>query len=92
MSFEHQIAQRKEVAQALGHLLALDQKKPHMKPEVCKRLTGERLGLCDFVFVVRKNQVFATRVQIESLTQFLHCHDRALDVPARPPRPDHRLP
>ena len=63
-----------------------------MKPEVHERFSSQRLGLRDFVFVMRKDQILATRVQVESLSEFVDGHGRALDVPSGPAAPDGTLP
>ncbi len=63
-----------------------------MHPVPRKGLAGQRLALRDLVLVVRKHQILAARVQIEGLAQILHRHRRALDVPARTPRPNLGLP
>src|SRR5438309_2879986 len=92
MPLQHEVAQGKKIAQALGHFFAFDQQKSRMKPEPDKRLASECFGLCDLVFVMRENQVFTARVQIEALAQLSHGHDRALDVPAGTPPTDNRFP
>ena len=92
MPFQHQIAEGEEISQALRHLLAFHQQKAGVKPEVREGLSGERLGLGDFVFVMRENQIFTAGVQVETLAQFLHRHDRALEMPAGAARPNHRVP
>src|SRR5580692_2018027 len=92
MAFQHQVAQRVEVPQALRHLLALDEQETHMKPETSERLSGQRLRLCDLVFMVRKDQVFSARMQIKALAEFLHRHHRTLQVPAWASRPNWRIP
>src|SRR4051812_27419279 len=63
-----------------------------MKPEVYERFSGQSFGLRDFVLVMRKDEIFSASVQIESVSQFLHGHGRALNMPSRTPRPDRTLP
>ena len=63
-----------------------------MKPEANKLLSGLRLRLRNFIFMVRKNQVFAASVQVEAFAELLHGHDRALNVPARAAGADAALP
>src|SRR5882762_2009209 len=92
MSLQHQVAQRIKISQALRHLLALDQKETHVKPEAHERLPGERFRLRNLVFMMREDQVFSARVQIKALAEFLHRHDRALQVPAGASRTDRALP
>src|SRR5512135_3562714 len=55
-----------------------------MKPVVHKLLAGVSLALRYFVLVVRKDEVFATGMDVEGLAQMLESHRRALDMPARP--------
>jgi HAE1 family hydrophobic/amphiphilic exporter-1 len=92
MPLQYQIAQGEEITQALRHLLAFHQQKSRMKPEVGERLPCQRLRLRDFIFMVRKDQIFAARVQVEALAQFLHRHHGTFEMPARTPRPNRRLP
>ena len=63
-----------------------------MKPEVGEHFSGQGLGLCDFIFVMRKDEILAAGVQIESFAQFLHRHGGTFDMPSRPPLPDRTLP
>ena len=63
-----------------------------MHPVVRKCFSGERLRLRDFVFMMRKDQVLAARVEIEALAQVLHAHGGALDVPAGTARGRSRCP
>ena len=92
VAFEHQIAQRKKIARALRHLLAFNQQESRMEPEMRELFAGQRFGLRYFIFVVRENQILAARMQIETLAEFLHGHDRALNVPARATWSDDALP
>ena len=48
-----------EVARALGHLLAFNQQKARMHPEMHEGFAGHRLRLRDFVFVMREDEVLA---------------------------------
>ena len=68
MALQHQITQGEKIAQAFGHLFTFDEKKPGVKPETGEGFSGERFGLGNFVFVMRENEVFATGVNIESLS------------------------
>src|SRR6202142_235648 len=92
MPAEHEIPDGKKVPQTLRHLLAFDQQKPRVKPVARQLLSAERFRLRNFILVMRKNQIFATGVQVETRSQFLHRHYRALDMPPRTPRPDRRVP
>ena len=77
------LAQGEEVAQGLGHLLAVDGDHPAVQPGIGVGLAGSRLALGDLVLVVREFQVVATAVDVEGLAQAAGGHHRALDVPAR---------
>ena len=59
------ILDRKHVTNGLGHLAAaIKQEMLDVKPKSRKGLSGGTLGLCDLVFVVRKDEVDATSVDI----------------------------
>src|ERR1700694_5656580 len=92
MPFQKQVAEREEAPQTLRHLLAFTQQEAGMKPKLRERLAGIGFGLRDFVFVMREDEIFAARVQVESLSEFSHRHDGALQGPARTPRPNRRIP
>src|SRR5262245_56909811 len=58
-----------------------------MKP-VSGELTPFRpFGLCDLIFMVRKDQVRPPAVNIERLSEVFATHGRALKVPPRTPGP-----
>ena len=60
-----------------------------VKPVVRHRATGARFALCDFVFVMRENQINAAGMKIECFTEIFTAHCRAFQVPAGtalPPR------
>ena len=76
------IAHGKEVAQRLGHLLIVHVYVAVMHPVMYERLAGRALGLSDFVFVVREQQILAAAVYVDRLAQILHAHRGALDMPA----------
>ena len=77
-----QVAQREEVAGALGHLLAVHAQVRAVHPELHERLAGGALGLGDLVLVVREEVVDAAGVDVERLAEVLRAHRGALDVPA----------
>ena len=76
-----------EIAEALAHLFAFDLEKSIVHPEIRHhwRMKGAS-RLRDLVFVVRKHKVNSATVDVESLSEVLPRHGRALDVPTRPPR------
>ena len=87
-----QVAKSKEVAGRFGHLLAVDPQVGAMHPCLDEWLTRRGLGLGDFVLMVREKVVDSASVQVERLSQILHRHRRALDVPARTPASPWRIP
>src|SRR3982751_4725925 len=58
-----------------------------MKPVFYKTLSiclqGGTLALGNFIFMMRKHQIFATQVHIECRAEQFHAHGAALDVPTR---------
>src|SRR6266480_5290750 len=92
VSLGEEIANRGKVAQPLGHLLAgRILQVLRVQPVAGERLPGRTLALGDLVFVVRKDQVDAASMNVERLSEVLHAHRRAFDVPAGPARPQRRL-
>ena len=89
---QHEIPRREEIPQTLRHLLAFHEQKASMEPEVRESFPGQRLRLRNFIFVMRKDQVFAASVQVKGVAQLLHRHDRAFNVPSRTPASNGRLP
>src|SRR6267154_2021166 len=63
-----------------------------VQPVADELLAGGAFALGDFVFVMRKNQIDATGVQVESLAQIFHGHGRALDMPTWPAASDAGVP
>ena len=78
---------RHEIAEGLGHLLALDLQEAVVHPVVGhhRRAVGAA-ALRDLVLVVGEDEVDAAAVDVEHLAQRLLRHRRALDVPARAAR------
>ncbi len=87
-----QLAQGVEVAERLGHLLAVDDQVLGVQPGADERLAGGRLALGDLVLVVGEDVVHAAGVDVEALAEVLHAHRRALDVPAGPAGAPGRVP
>ena len=81
----HQIPQGEEIPQGLGHLLPFHQQEFPVDPGVDPGVARGTLALGDLVLVVGKDQVHAAAMDIDALTQELHAHGRAFDVPARSP-------
>ena len=88
---EH-VAQGVEVAERLGHLLAVHHQVRAVQPVAGERLAGGRLALGDLVLVVRKDVVHAAGVDVEALAEVPHAHRGALDVPAGPAPAPRRVP
>ena len=78
-----EVADAEEVAFRLGHLNVIDIDKTVMHPVANKRFAAGCLGLGDFIFVMRENQVLTTAVNIDSVAQEFVIHGRALNMPAR---------
>ncbi|MNZ86245.1 hypothetical protein D3C78_1050620 [compost metagenome] len=78
---EH-IANGKEVAQGLGHLLVVHVDETVVHPGLRKGLAGRTFALGDFIFVVGELQIRTAPMDIEALAQHFAAHGRALDVPA----------
>ncbi len=77
------LADGEEVAERLRHLLVGDAHEAVVQPVAHEGLAVRALGLRDLVLVVRKLQVLAAAMEVESLPQQGAAHGRALDVPAR---------
>ena len=75
-----------EVAQGFGHLLAAHIDHAVVQPVASQLVAGGRLRLGNFVFVVGKDQVGATEVDVDRVAQLLAHHGGAFDVPAGPAR------
>src|SRR5687768_13378562 len=87
VALRQQIADREKIPERLAHLFALDEQVCAMDPVLHKRpacrLQACALALRDLVLMMRKGQVLAPHVQIETRPENLHAHRAALDVPSR---------
>ena len=93
IALREEIANRGKVAKAFGHLFAgRILQVLRVQPVARERLPGRTLALGDLVFVVRKDQVDAAGVNVERLSEVLHAHRGALDVPAGTSRPQRGFP
>ena len=79
-----QIEQVRDVADALGHLLALGVDDEAVVHPVVGEPLAERHRLGPLVLVVRETQVEATAVQVETLAEEVEAHHDAFGVPAGP--------
>ena len=72
----------KETAKGFRHLLVVDIDVTVVHPVVRKWLSRCRLALCDFVFMVRKNQILSAAVQIQCFTEVMTRHSGTFNMPA----------
>src|SRR3984893_15170390 len=86
------ILHRRDVAESLRHLGSVSEEKLTVDPEAGKRFFRRALGLRDLILVVWEDQVDATAMDIERLTQIFHRHCRALEMPAGSPASPRRIP
>jgi hypothetical protein len=63
-----------------------------VQPSSDERLARGCLALGDLVLVMREDQVDTTGMDVEGRPEVAHAHRRAFEVPARPARPDRRVP
>ena len=107
MGLKHQIADRlitinardipngKEVVERFAHLDLIHRNKAVVHPVMSKFLAVCRLRLGDLIFMMREDQVFATAMNINRISQILARHRRAFNMPAgtsfRPGRSPVRL-
>ena len=71
-----QVPNRQIIAVTLGHLGAFHEQELTVHPEPSECLAGSPLRLSDFVFVVRKNEIDSTGVDIQGFyakTPFYFC-------------------
>ena len=76
------LGQRKEVAERLAHLLAIDQKHARMHPGVGKSLVPSAGSLSALVLMVREGEVGSATVNVDRHTQITVHHGGALGMPA----------
>ena len=78
-----QFSNSDEVAQRLRHLLAFHLQESVVHPNIRHQRRVEGAArLRNLVLMVRKHEIDAAAVNVESLAQVLPAHRRALDVPA----------
>jgi len=87
-----QVSHEHEVAERLRHLDALIGDHADVHPVPGQGLAGHCPALGGLAFVVREDQVVATAVQVDGVTEFGHRHRRALDVPAGTSGAERRVP
>ena len=79
------LGEGEEVAEALGHLLAVYEKHSRVHPRVGEALVPAAGGLRALVLVMRECQVRATAVDVDRRAQVAVHHGGALGVPAGAP-------
>ena len=77
-----QVFKEQTVAQRLAHFLSVDLDKPVVNPVFHEFFAGKRLGLRDFVFVMRENKVAAAAVYVNLIAERRAVHCRTFDMPA----------
>ena len=75
------LGQRKEVAERLGHLLAVDQQHTRVHPGVRETLVPSAGSLGALVLVMREGKVGAAAVDVDRSAQVAMHHGGALGVP-----------
>ena len=73
----------KEVAQRLGHLAVVNVQECIVHPVFCKRNSIAAFALCDFIFMMWKNKIFAAGMDVDLLSKIFLGHNGALNMPAR---------
>ena len=86
------VAEQRDVADALGHLLLAHLEHPVVHPDRRELGAARHARLRGLVLVVREDQVVAAAVDVEPDAEQLLGHRRALDVPARAPAAPGRVP
>ena len=71
-----------EVAERFAHLLPAHIHHAVVQPPARQFFSGGRFRLGDLVFVVGKDQIGATKMDVDRVAQLLAHHRRAFDVPA----------
>ena len=87
-----QLRHEHEVSERLAHLLALVGHHPGMRVDARERLARECRRVCGTELVMGEKQVGATSLHGDGRPDAVERDDGALDVPAGPSAPEHRLP
>ncbi len=83
---------RKKVTQRFRHFLIINIQKPVMHPVPGKFFSACRLRLRDFIFMMRKDQIFSSCMNIDRIAQIFFRHHRAFNMPSRTSLSPWRLP
>ena len=81
-----------EVPKGLRHLLIVYVDKSIVHPIVCEALAMRRFILCNFIFMMRENEVLAAGMNVQLSSTVLRCHNATLRVPARSSFTPRRIP
>src|SRR5437879_10452671 len=92
VAFVEKTAQGKKISFGLRHFLAVHEEMFAMNPKVHERAARDRLALRDLVFMMGKQKINTTAMEIECLTQILHRHCGTFEMPARPALAKRRRP
>ena len=76
------LTNRKEITQGFGHFHIVNIQEAIVHPVVCKCLIVGTLGLGDLILMMREDQILATCMDIDLVTQITLGHDRTLNMPA----------
>ena len=87
-----EVFQGVEVSAGLRHLFAIDDQVLGMQPMPGEGLAGGRFALGDLVLMMRKDVVYPSAMDVEGLTEVLHAHRGAFEVPAGAARPPGGVP
>src|SRR5258708_2244869 len=60
-----EVVERVKIAEALAHLLAIDEKMLAVIPMMRKKLAVAAFALCDFVFVMREKQIDTPGMEVD---------------------------
>ena len=80
--FGNDIPHREKVSSGFAHLPVIDVQESVVHPVMGEGLSVRRLGLGDFVFMVRENQILSARMDVDFVSQIFFAHHGAFDVPA----------
>ena len=87
-----QIRDGNEISLGFGHLVAGHLHESVVHPVFGNGFSCEAFGLGDFVFVVGKNEVQTTSVNVKGFPEMFHTHCRAFNVPSRASRAPRAVP
>ena len=86
------VAHGEEIAERLAHLLVVHVDEAVVHPVEGEGLACRALRLCDFVLMVREDQILSAAVEVDGLAEKGEIHRGALDVPAGSALAPRRIP